>query len=82
MEYSEFVVAAIGEKYLFRNNNLKKAFHQFDTQNRGYITSTGLRHGLSTFLGDKKDVGDAMIRKIMKEVDRNGTRVLLMWFHS
>ena len=73
LEYSEFVIAALGEKECFRHDNLKKAFHQFDTESRGYITKTGLHHALSTFLSDKQDVDDAMIRKIVKEVDRNGT---------
>ena len=71
-EYSEFVVASLGEKDLFRNGNLKKAFHQFDTENRGYITKSGLRRALSTFLSDSESVDDGMIRKIMEEVDRNG----------
>ena len=72
LEYSEFLVAALGEKYLFRKDHLRKVFHQFDTQNRGYITRTGLRQGLSTFLRDKDTVDDTMLRRIMKEVDRNG----------
>lgn len=72
LEYSEFVVAALGEKELFRHDNLKKAFNHFDTENRGYITRTGLHDALSTFLSDQEGVDDASIGRIMKEVDRNG----------
>ena len=60
------------QKDVVKGDNLKKAFHMFDTRNRGYISKAELKRGLSTFLGEKHAVDDKMLHKIMKEVDRDG----------
>jgi len=73
LEYSEFVAAAIGEKQLFKQENLKKAFEMFEPDYWGNITTAGLKRGLASFLSsDSDEVDDRVIRKIMKQVDRNG----------
>ena len=71
IEYSEFVIAALGKRVV-NDENLKKAFQKFDTENQGYISKASLKRGLSAFLGETTVVDDRTIRKIMKEVDRNG----------
>jgi calcium-dependent protein kinase len=72
LEYSEFVIASLSQNHLFSNDHLCKAFQVFDTKNRGYICTDGLKRGLSSFMSDDEAVNDKMIRKIMNEADKDG----------
>lgn len=65
-------MAALGKRVV-NDDNLKKAFQKFDTQNRGYISKADLKRGLSAFVGDASSLDDRTLHKIMKEVDRDGT---------
>lgn len=43
INYSEFLAATIDRKVALKQQNLKFAFHHFDSDNTGYITNESLK---------------------------------------
>jgi len=70
IEYSEFVVAAVNEDILLRDENLHKAFQMFDKDKDGFISRGDLVKVMNSFGGT---VSDVVIDKIMNQIDRDNS---------
>eukprot|EP00826_Nyctotherus_ovalis_P002192 TRINITY_DN10418_c0_g1_i1.p1 TRINITY_DN10418_c0_g1~~TRINITY_DN10418_c0_g1_i1.p1 ORF type:complete len:410 (+),score=128.02 TRINITY_DN10418_c0_g1_i1:26-1231(+) len=69
INYSEFLVAAANKKKLLTLENIKEAFDAFDINKRGYISPEELK----LVLGPGKKLDEKVWKKIIAEVDTNGS---------
>jgi Ca2+-binding EF-hand superfamily protein len=69
IEYSEFVVAAMNEEGFLKSAKLKRAFDTFDVDKTGFIAPDDLKIALAGYLTGNKKVDNALVAKIIEEVD-------------
>ena len=65
IDYNEFLVAAISEKKILSEINLKEAFNVIDKDQKGMITVDEIRE----LVGSGKKLSDEIIKGIIKEVN-------------
>jgi len=70
LEYSEFIVAAMSEKNLLKNDKLRKAFDIFDTDGTGYITAGNLTQALKFFITGDATIEEYVTEKFMKQLNK------------
>ncbi len=69
LNYSEFLIAAMDQKFLIEKENLIKVFNYFDEDNSGYIDKKNLKSLLQRTMHNKKNfIGDDDFLDIIGEV--------------
>ena len=68
IDYNEFLVAALSDKKIFSERNIREAFDLLDRDHSGAITVSEIKE----VLGVGKDVPDSVFTTAVKEVDSNG----------
>lgn len=70
IDYSEFVVAAMNQNTLTKNDNLQAAFKMFDKDGSGVISADEIKEVLC--FGGNNVLSTEAIEQIMVQVDENG----------
>lgn len=73
-----------GDQLVWNDKDLQEAFHAFDWDNKGYITSTELRYALSRI--DDENITPSKLQRLTeaiklnvhRKIDFNGTKEVVL----